>query len=123
MEAGIRCVAILVVADEESLRAVVARQLEDEGFLVYQAENTRRAILLLGEMPRPALVLADLMTPSAEGPDLTGALKPHDRLVILPVVMISEAQDANPEVYARAKTLVGLDDFLRIAGSLCLRRM
>jgi CheY-like chemotaxis protein len=117
------CIAILVLEDEQRLRTVVARYLEAEGFQVYQAENRAQALQVLRDMPRPALVLADLMMSSAEGPDLFAALRPDDRFVILPVVVVSEAEIANSKGYARAKKLAGFNDLLRIVSSLCLRRI
>jgi DNA-binding response OmpR family regulator len=115
------CTAILVLEDEEGLRTEVARHLEAEGFQVYQAENGASALQLLQVMSRPALVLADLMMPSATGPDLIGTLRPGDRLVILPVVSLSEAEIDGSE-YVRRKQLVSVDGLLRIARSLCWRR-
>jgi CheY-like chemotaxis protein len=116
------CLAILVVEDEDKLRTDVERYLEAEGFQVYQAENRARALQVLRDMPRPALVLADLMMRSADGPDLLAALRPDDRFVILPVVIVSEAEIANSTGYSHAKKLAGLHDLLRIVSSLCLRR-
>jgi CheY-like chemotaxis protein len=116
------CTAILVVEDEDTLRKVVVEFLETQGFQVYQAENGGQALRVLAQMPRPALVLADLMMPAIDGPSLISALSADDRFAILPVVVVPSAESGVPARYSRDKQPISLDDLLRITISLCLRR-
>jgi CheY-like chemotaxis protein len=56
------CTAVLVVEDDLAIRDQVTEFLAREGFHVYRAEHGAEALRVLAAMPRPALVLADMMT-------------------------------------------------------------
>jgi two-component system chemotaxis response regulator CheY len=116
------CLAVLVVEDDADIREVVVRVLEDDGFQVYQAENGKRALEVLMDMPHPSLILADLMMPVMDGWSLIAALRQDDRLATLPVVIVSALDQSLPEGYRRVKKPIDLDDLVRIVGELCLRR-
>ncbi len=79
---------ILVVDDETAIREVVAAILEDEGYRVRQAGNSREA---LGEIERraPALVLLDIWLEGSEldGIQILDWLRAHHPEV--PVIMFS----------------------------------
>lgn len=117
------CVAILVVEDQEPIRKLVVQFLEADGFHVYQAENNEHAVQVLRDMPRPALILADLMMPAPERPSLVTALGREDRFVILPMVVVSAAETASSDGYSRVKKPIDFGDLLRIVSGLCLRRI
>ncbi|MGR3492798.1 MAG: response regulator, partial [Shimia sp.] len=58
--------AVLVVEDEPAQRAVLAYNLEAEGFRVLQAENGEEALMLLQE-DEPDVVVLDWMLPNVSG--------------------------------------------------------
>ena len=70
---------ILVVDDEDPVRAVAVRILEDHGYRVVQAAGGEEALALYGELdPRPDLVLTDVAMPRMSGTDLARALAAGD---------------------------------------------
>ena len=118
---GPTCAAVLVVEDEENYQKAVADALKAEGFQVYEAASQAMALTVLSWMPRPALVLADLMAREIDGRSLVAALGPEDRFVILPVI-VRGIGGATAREYTRAKRPINMTEVLRIVESLCLRR-
>jgi len=80
---------VLVVEDEDGLRAVIRRLLQDEGYSVLEAANGARALQLLahGADREVGLVLTDLRMPVMDGRELAAALaRLHPSL---PIVFMS----------------------------------
>jgi CheY-like chemotaxis protein len=80
---------VLVVEDDDDIRDMIGELLEDEGYETALAKNGRNALELLEKMPRPALVLADLLMPVMDGWELLKALSGNDRLATIPVIIMS----------------------------------
>lgn len=78
---------ILLVEDEPSLREILARVLEQEGYRVLSAANGREALLRARD-ETPALVITDLMMPVLDGHELLERLDVV--LPSVPVVVLSE---------------------------------
>lgn len=80
---------VLVVEDEDSLRAGIRRLLQNEGYNVVEAQNGATALQLLeGAAPDSiALVLTDLRMPIMDGRQLASALA--RRRPSLPIVFMS----------------------------------
>ena len=57
---------VLIVDDDEGVRAVMATALEDDGWEVTTAENGRRALEALAEA-RPDAIILDLRMPVMDG--------------------------------------------------------
>jgi CheY-like chemotaxis protein len=79
MPAGRRGVAsrearILVVDDEDAVRAVVSRVLEEEGYTVSQARDGREALESLARNGRVDLVLTDVVMPGLGARELVERL-------------------------------------------------
>jgi two-component system cell cycle sensor histidine kinase/response regulator CckA len=85
---------ILVVEDEASVRTVVVRILEEEGFQILAAEDGPSALALLkGCTSKIDLLLTDVMMPGMEGPELCRLI--HQSFPELPVLYMSGfARDA-----------------------------
>lgn len=58
---------ILVVEDDPSVRELICTLLESEGYSVVGAENGRVGLEKLRGMPRPGLIVLDLMMPVMNG--------------------------------------------------------
>jgi CheY-like chemotaxis protein len=66
---------VLVVEDEAPVRAIAARALMEGGYRVLEAESGAQALELLSRTGvRPALVLADVVTPGMSGSELAAAV-------------------------------------------------
>jgi DNA-binding response OmpR family regulator len=96
---------ILVVDDEETIREVVRRYLEREGFLVQEAADGYETLALIKKYP-PDLIVLDLMLPGIDGLSLTQHIR-HDRQI--PIIMLT----AKSEPTDRIRGLdLGADDYV-----------
>ena len=81
---------ILLVDDNYDARQLVGTVLRSGGYDVVEAENGLDALGLLETMStKPCLVLLDLMMPVMDGQEFLHALREQNRLVTLPVVVLS----------------------------------
>lgn len=80
---------VLVVDDEDALRAAIRRLLENQGYQVIEAPNGAMALELLedGAASEVSLVLTDLRMPVMDGRQLAAALA--RRHPSLPIVFMS----------------------------------
>ncbi len=76
---------VLVVDDESTIREVLRRYLEREGFSVSEAADGDQALTTLEAEP-PDLVVLDLMLPGIDGLSLAGRLRARSEV---PVVMLT----------------------------------
>lgn len=96
---------ILVVDDEQTIREVVRRYLEREGYAVHEAEDGYEALDAIQEQP-PDLIVLDLMLPGIDGLTITRHL--HGRYRI-PILILT----ARGEVGDRIRGLdLGADDYV-----------
>jgi phosphate regulon transcriptional regulator PhoB len=104
---------ILVVDDERTIREVVRRYLEIDGFSVIEAENGTRALDLLYEN-KPDLIVLDVMLPGIDGFDITRQLRKSDDLALtlggeIPIILLT----ARTEELDRIKGFeIGADDYV-----------
>ena len=85
---------ILVVDDDENVRATIQDVLEDQGFAVVTAANGRVALdILLRDESRPALILLDLTMPEMDGWTFRKEQQKVPRLAQIPVVLFSANLD------------------------------
>ena len=96
---------ILVVDDEETIREVVRRYLEREGYLVKEAADGYEALRIIQDNP-PSLVVLDLMLPGIDGLSLTQHLR-QDRQI--PIIMLTAKSEDNDRI--RGLDL-GADDYI-----------
>lgn len=96
---------ILVVEDEHTIREVIRRYLEREGFQVREAEDGYAAIDAVEER-LPDLIIMDLMLPGVDGLTLTRQFQRGDRV---PIIMLT----AKGETSDRVRGLdLGADDYI-----------
>jgi len=93
---------VLVVEDDATMRDMLRRMLEQEGWAVAEAEHGRTALERMAAN-RPDLILLDLMMPEMDGFAFLEALRQHDAWRSIPVVVLT------------AKDLT-LDDHQRLNG-------
>ncbi len=71
---------ILLVEDEDMVRAVAERALTRQGYTVRTAENGEAALEVLGDGPAPDLLVSDVVMPSMDGPTMAQRVRaqfPH----------------------------------------------
>ena len=91
---------ILVVDDEPLIAMALEAELADAGYAVVTAANGRQALERLAEMPRPDLVLTDMMMPVMGGSEMISAMAADPNLRGIPVIVMSSLTEAT--VRARA---------------------
>ncbi len=78
---------ILVVDDERNILRALRGILEDEGYIVSEAQNGAEALQMVAAMPPPDLVLLDIWLPDTDGVVLLQSIKSTHPSI--PVVMMS----------------------------------
>src|SRR4051794_25131395 len=96
---------ILTVEDDERIRTAVKMALEDEGWIVEEAESGEEAIESFGRSPAD-VVLIDLMLPGIDGFELCRSLR---KTSDVPIVMVTARADTHDVV---AGLEAGADDCL-----------
>jgi CheY-like chemotaxis protein len=87
--------SVLLVEDDEGVRAVLRKALEREGCRVVEAENGRAALEEVAK-ERPSLVLLDLVMPEMDGFEFLRELHRTDDSRSVPVVVLT-AKDLSHE--------------------------
>jgi CheY-like chemotaxis protein len=83
-----RDLPILVVDDDASIRQLLRRILEGEGYTVVEAENGGAALARMSERS-PGAILLDLMMPEMDGFAFVGALQAREAWREIPIVIIT----------------------------------
>ncbi|WP_425229617.1 response regulator [Sphingomonas sp.] len=78
---------VLLVEDEEMVRAVAERALARQGYSVLTAEHGEAALELLETSGRPDLLISDVVMPTMDGPTMVA--KARERYPDLPVIFMS----------------------------------
>jgi DNA-binding response OmpR family regulator len=96
---------VLVVDDEHTIREVVVRYLEREGYRTLEAADGNRAReLLVGDTPD--LVVLDLMLPGTDGLELCRWIRSHSQL---PVIMLTARGEESDRIVGLE---LGADDYV-----------
>ena len=96
---------VLVVDDEPTIREIVARYLEREGYRTLEAADGIRARELLEQDP-PDLVVLDVMLPGADGLELCRWIRSRSRL---PVIMLTARGEESDRIVGLE---LGADDYV-----------
>lgn len=109
-----RQTTILVVDDEKTIREVVHRYLELDGFTVLEAENGVQALTVLREA-QPDLVVLDIMLPGLDGFAITRKLRnPNDQAALsvsgdIPIIFLTARTNEADRILGFE---LGADDYL-----------
>jgi CheY-like chemotaxis protein len=79
---------ILVVEDDATIREMISRTLEREGWEIDQAENGRVALQQVSTK-RPGLILLDLMMPEMDGFQFLAELRKNELWRTIPVIVVT----------------------------------
>ena len=115
--------SILVVEDDDSIRTSMIEILEMEGYSTFSATNGQEAldILKAGEIPKPCLVLLDMMMPIMNGREFLDNIMKDTLLAPIPVLIVSAVADpANSKgSVGFLKKPIDLDTILEIVSRYC----
>ena len=95
--------------------------LEMEGYTVYAANDGKEGIEVLSGMPRPCLILLDLMMPVMDGWAFVKALRHDMALATIPVVLVTAFSERAHGIMAEAiiKKPVDMDRLYKIVRDFC----
>lgn len=118
---------VLIVEDDEDIRADLTAILRVKGFSVSEASNGKEALALLHKGARPCLIVLDLMMPMMNGWELRAAMLADAALAAMPVVVVSGKGRITPDeeqTLAPAAVLVKpfeLAELLDVVARYCQR--
>ena len=85
---------VLVVDDDPTVRELMSRHLEREGFAVVTAESGKEGLRLAREL-RPDAMTLDIMMPDLDGWTVLAAIKGDPSLASIPVVLMTIVDEKN----------------------------
>jgi two-component system, OmpR family, response regulator len=97
---------ILVVEDSLNIRKLMTARLEQEGYVVFQAENGEAAMELLDNQ-HIDLIISDIMMPHMDGYELTKALREAD--FNMPILMVTAKESFEDK---EKGFMLGTDDYM-----------
>ena len=87
-ERDARDLKVLLVEDYEDTRLFMRRQLEDHGFIVFEAENGQVAVERAVSDP-PDVILMDLTLPLMDGFAATKLIRQNEQLKNVPIIAVT----------------------------------
>lgn len=99
---------ILVIEDEQAIRAMLHLALDSAGFNVKEAEEAKQALHLIAEQ-LPDLILLDWMLPAMSGIDVAKRLKQDKLTRNIPIIMLTAKAEEDNKVIGLE---VGVDDYV-----------
>ncbi len=85
---------ILIADDESSLRFLLRKTLEGNGFDIFEAENGKQA-LALAQKQVPDLIIMDVVMPDLYGSEVCERLRKQSKTARIPIIIIT----ANGNIY------------------------
>ena len=115
------CHSILVVEDDEDIRTTLVELLESEGYKTHAAENGKIALEKLQEIPKPCLVLLDMMMPIMDGREFLNQIMKDSLLAPIPILVVSAVADVSNTKGAVGfiKKPIDIDVILRLVAQYC----
>lgn len=112
---------VLVVEDDNDIRELIADLVQSEGYSVETARNGLEALDFLKQSARkPCCILLDLMMPVMSGWEFLEVFHETDRLVTIPVVVVSGEPSARDLDVARiVKKPVAVEQLLGLVREFC----
>ncbi len=112
--------SVLVVEDDEDIRAAIAEILEGEGYEVAIAANGSEALEELRHIRRPGLILLDLMMPVMNGHEFLARIRETPKLQSVPVLVLTAVStEAPPGARGLLRKPFIVEELLDAVQSLC----
>ncbi|MCP3137144.1 response regulator [Pyxidicoccus xibeiensis] len=113
--------SVLVVEDDEDIRAAIAEILEGEGYEVAIAANGSEALDELRHLRKPALILLDLMMPVMNGHEFLAHIRETPKLKSVPVLVLTAVStEAPPGARGLLRKPFIVEELLEAVEKLCL---
>lgn len=99
---------ILIVDDDRTLRAILKRNLEDQGYSVEEVNSAIEALKLFQSDP-PDLVVSDVMMPEMDGFEFCRRLRSDPQGKLVPFIFLSSRGELDVRIAGHS---IGADDYL-----------
>ncbi len=99
---------ILVVDDDRTMRTVLTRYLENQGYQVEQVSSAAEALVAFAKNP-PDLVVSDVMMPEMDGLEFCRRLRATPSGQLMPFIFLSGKGELEDRIYGHS---IGADDYL-----------
>ena len=110
---------LLLVEDDDDVRASIADVLDLAGYVVVEASNGRHAMRAMREDP-PRMVILDLMMPVMSGWEVLEQMRADPSLAVIPVCLLSaQVQIEATEPVQVLRKPVSIDELLSVVRSHC----
>ncbi len=109
---------ILIVEDDLDIRDALQEILEDEGYQAYAAANGAEALEVLDRVPKPGLVLLDLMMPVMDGYQFLEIFRANPEFTDIPVVVVTAGILVVPGIAGFIKKPFDTEQLLRMVNKL-----
>lgn len=80
---------VLIVDDDEAIRFLFKFALERKGYRAFIASNGQEGLELLAVIPRPDMILLDLMMPIMDGWTFLEAIESDERWRTIPLLILT----------------------------------
>ncbi len=109
---------ILIVEDDLDIRDALREILEDEGYDACEAANGAEALEVLDHVPKPGLVLLDLMMPVMDGYQFLEVFRANPAFADVPVVVVTAGILVVPGIAGFIKKPFDTEQLLRMVNKL-----
>jgi DNA-binding NarL/FixJ family response regulator len=99
---------ILIVDDDRTMRTVLTRYLENQGYQVEQVSSATEALVTFAKNP-PDLVVSDVMMPEMDGLEFCRRLRATPSGQLMPFIFLSGKGELEDRIYGHS---IGADDYL-----------
>lgn len=91
--------SVLIVEDERSLRSIMKDNLEEAGYLVFEAKDGEEGLEVAGEK-HPNMIIVDIVMPKMDGITMTKMIRHEEWGKTVPIIFSTNL--SNPENIAEA---------------------
>ncbi len=109
---------VLIVDDELDIRESLADALTYEGYSVQMATNGKEALALLPKLPRPCVVILDIIMPVMNGDEAYRAIRATPELADIPILISTSDPSRAPSNATVMKKPINLDRLLTTIAAL-----
>jgi CheY-like chemotaxis protein len=116
-----QCKTVLIIEDDESIRETLGFFLEFEGYKVFTAAHGKEGLNLLSAIPKPCLILLDLMMPVMDGWGFIAAIQKDTAYSAIPVFVVTAFGDKAKTIHANGiiNKPVDLDRLSEVVKTYC----
>lgn len=99
---------ILIIEDDEFLKGLEAKKIEQEGYIVLVANNSTEAFKHIDKTNSIDLIILDLLLTGADGYEILRMLKDNPKASMIPVIIFSNLSEKKDIKKANE---LGVNDF------------